>query len=127
MSEVSKIVSGAILGLDTEVITVNSRLYRISPPTIARIAGAAYRLSSVKDGNTLKEVLETVNGAPEAAKALSWFITGDESLTDELMEGTYEEIVRGLETAYSLVSAGNFMRLSALAKSVANLTAKPKP
>ena len=69
--------------------------------------------------NSLKEI-------KSAATALSWFIQGDEALTDELCHGTLEEIAEGLEVAFSLIGVGNFIKLSGLAKNVATLTAKQK-
>ena len=61
-----------------------------------------------------------------AAHALSWLIKGDDSLFDEFINGTFEEIVDALETAYSLISTQSFLKLSGLAKNVVNLTAKQK-
>lgn len=126
MGEASKLVSGAILGVDSTHVTINGVRYSIAPPTIGRIAGAAYHLSDIKDGKTLKEVIGSINEAANAAKALSFFIIGDTSLYAELSKGTFDEIVTGLEAAYSMISAQNFIRLSALSRSVANLTAKQK-
>jgi len=54
------------------------------------------------------------------------FIKGNDSLFDELLKGTFNEIVEGLEIAFSLISAENFYKLSILAKNVQNLTAKQK-
>ena len=62
-----------------------------------------------------------------AAHALSWFIKRERYLLfDELLKGTFNEIVEGLEIAFSLISAENFYKLSILAKNVQNLTAKQK-
>ena len=126
MSQASKIISSTIIGLDTVTIIVAGKNYIISPPTIHRIAGAAAYLSDLDNGQTLRDVIGGVNKAPEAAKALSCFICGDTSKYPELAKGTFDEIVNGLEKAYSLVSAKNFTTLSALARSVATLTAKHK-
>lgn len=126
MDNVSKIISSAIVGLDSVTVRVAGKVYIIEAPTIHRIAGAATYLSDIQDGNTLKDVIGGINNAGNAAKALSWFICGNTSKFRELAKGTFDEIVEGLEKAYSLVSAKNFTKLSALAKSVAVLTAKPK-
>lgn len=112
--------------MDSANIMVNGKRYVVSPPTIHRIASAAYYLSGINDGKTIKEVLSSVNEASNVTRALSCLIAGDVSLYDELSQATFDEVVNALEVAYSLVSAKNFTRLSALARSVATLTAKQK-
>ena len=122
----AKIVSSAILGMDFRVIIVNCKSYIVTPPTIKKIAGAAYWLSDVKDGKDMRELLAAINNVEPLAHALSWFIQGDDSLFEELSNGTLDEVVDGLESAYSLLSTKNFLRLSVLAKNVAELTAKQR-
>ena len=122
----AKIVSSAILGMDFKVVIVNGKSYIVTPPTIKKIAGAAYWLSDVKDGKNIKELLASINNVEPLAHALSWFIQGNDSLFEELSNGTLDEVVDGLESAYSLLSTKNFLRLSVLAKNVASLTAKQR-
>lgn len=122
----AKIVSSAILGMDFKVIVVNNKSYVLTPPTIKKIAGASYYLSDIGQGNTIRELLLTINNAEAISHALSWFIKGDDSLFEELSKGTMNEIVDGLDTAYSLISTDSFLKLSVLAKNVANLTAKQR-
>jgi hypothetical protein len=122
----AKIVSSAILGMDFKVVIVNGKSYIVTPPTIKKIAGAAYWLSDVKDGKNIKELLVSINNVEPLAHALSWFIQGNDSLFEELSNGTLNEVIDGLESAYSLLSTKNFLRLSVLAKNVASLTAKQR-
>lgn len=122
----AKVVSAALLGLDGETVIVAGHAYHILPPTIKRIAQAAYHLSDMKEATTLKELFESVGDSDCICKALSCLIAGDESLSENLMEGTLAEVVHALEVAYSLASVENFWRLSALARNVAKLTAKQK-
>ena len=122
----AKIVSSAILGMDFKVVVVNGKSYIVTPPTIKKIAGAAYWLSDVKDGKNIKELLASINNVEPLAHALSWFIQGNDSLFEELSNGTLDEVIDGLESAYSLLSTKNFLRLSVLAKNVASLTAKQR-
>jgi len=127
MSQGSKIVSSALLGLDIKTIVVNGKAYVVHPPTIKKLSGAAYYLSDIEEGNDVSAVLRTITGgAPSAAKALSWLIQGDEELYKEFEDATLEEIAKGLETALSLISTEGFIRLSGLTRSVATLIAKPK-
>lgn len=122
----AKIVSSAILGMDFKVVIVNGKSYIVTPPTIKKIAGAAYWLSDVKDGKNIKELLASINNVEPLAHALSWFIQGNDSLFEELSNGTLNEVIDGIESAYSLLSTKNFLRLSVLAKNVASLTAKQR-
>lgn len=124
MNKAAKVVCGAILGMDAKTVIVNNKAYYIAPPTIHKIAGAVYYLSDMEEGQTMREVLMSLKDVQLAAHALSWFIRGNDSLFEELCNGTLDEIVDALEVAYSLVSAENFIKLSALAKNVASLTAK---
>lgn len=122
----SKIVTGAIVGLDFKTILVNGKAYAVFPPTIARIAGATYYLSDLGKADTLNEVLKTLSEAEKGAKALSWLVKGDESLSEEFIQASFEDVVNGLEIALSLISAESFIKLSTLARSVLGLTAKQR-
>lgn len=122
----AKIVNSSIIGSDFKTIVVNNKSYIVSPPTIHRIAGAGYYLANFPECNTLHDILVSLKDMDNAAHALSWFIKGNDSLFDELLKGTFNEIVEGLEIAFSLISAENFYKLSILAKNVQNLTAKQK-
>lgn len=127
MSKASKLVADAILGEDSVTIMVNGKTYCISPPTIIKLVKAAKYLNSFEEGKTLAEVLGMLKNLYDACKALSVFIQGDESISDELSKGTLEEVVNGLQTAYSLISIKDFQTLSILAKSAARMIAKPRP
>lgn len=122
----AKIVSAAILGLDGETVVIAGRAYHILPPTIKRIAQAAFYLSDMGEANSLKGMLMSIGRPQPLCNALSCFIKGDESLCEELMEGTLDEITDALDVAYSLASVENFWQLSALARNVASLTAKQR-
>lgn len=127
MSKASKIISSAILGLDFRRIVVNGKVYTIKPPTIGVLASASYYLSDIGEGNTISDVLLTITGGAEsAARALSCFIKGDDSLYGEFKNAEFDEIIKGLEEALSLINTESFTRLSALTRNVAMLTAKPK-
>lgn len=127
MSKASKLVADAILGEDSVTTMVNGKTYCISPPTIIKLVKAAKYLDSFEEGKTLAEVLGMLKNLDDACKALSVFIQGDESISDELSKGTLEEVVNGLQTAYSLISIKDFQTLSILAKSAARMIAKPRP
>nr|DAU82799.1 MAG TPA: hypothetical protein [Caudoviricetes sp.] len=125
-NEGARMVASAIVGLDYRIIVVNDKSYIIHPPTIAKIAGATYWLCEAGDGKTLREILVSLSKSENLTKALSWFIQGNEDLGEELTKGTLDEIVNGIEAAFSMIEAQNFMKLSALQKSASLLVAKPK-
>ena len=122
----AKIVSAAIIGLDGETVVIAGRAYHILPPTIKRLAQAAYYLSDMGEAETLRGLLMSVGNPEPLCNALSCLIRDDESLRDELMEGTMDEVAEAMEVAYSLASVENFWKLSALARNVASLTARQR-
>lgn len=122
----AKLVSSAIVGLDYRVIVVNDKSYIIQPPTIAKIAGATFWLTDFGGGTTLRDILKSLAKSESLTKALSWFIQGNDELSEELSNGTIDEIINGVEAAFTLIDASNFMKLSALQRSAKLLVAKPK-
>ena len=123
--DAAKIVNAAVLGKDFETVIVNGKAYVINPPTIHKMAGAGYYLSDLK-GATVMDMLRSLKDVKQASLALSWLIKGDESLSDELARGEFDEVVEALAVGLSMVSTENFYKLSVLAKNVATLTAKER-
>lgn len=123
--EGANLIAGAIAGLDYKVVLVKDKAYILKPPTIHRIAGASYWLTEMGDAKTLRDLLATLDKAENLAKALSWFIQGDDALAEELAEGSLPEIIDALEVAFSLIDAANFIKLSALVRSAKLLIVKP--
>lgn len=126
MDNAAKIVNSAVLGMDFETAIINGKAYVIMPPTIKKIAGAGYYLSDLGNGDTMKDMIASLPNIGNSAHALSWFIQGDDSLYDELSNGTLEEVTDALSKAVSMISAENFCKLSVLVRNVQNLTAKAK-
>lgn len=124
--DAAKIVSSAVLGKDFETVVVNGKAYIINPPTIHKIACAGYYLSVVKEVDTVMDIIRSLKDMKKVSMALSCLISGDESLSDELSEGSFDEVVKALTVGLSMLSSENFLRLSVLAKNVASLTAKAK-
>lgn len=98
----------------------------INAPTIHKIAGAGYYLSGFEECKTVMDMLRSLKDVGAAPRALSFFIQGDDSLYDELSQGTFDEVVEALAIGISMISVENFYKLSVLAKNVALLTAKQK-
>lgn len=126
MNQAAKIVSASIIGADFVNVMVNNKAYSIFPPTIHKLAGAGMYLSELGDEQSLKDMIKSINSSDNLAHALSWLIQDDDSLFEELSQGTFDELVDAINVAYSLISVENFMKLSTLAKNVAKLIANQK-
>ncbi len=122
----TRLVASALLGLDAETVTIGGKAYTVHPPTIERIAGAALHLTPFASVGTLADAFNAMGDLAEAAEALSWFINGDGSLKAELAKGTLHEVTTALAVAVRLMDVADFSALSALARNVSRLTAKPK-
>lgn len=122
----AKLVSEAITGMDFRTVIVGGKSYTVYPPTIHKLAGAISYLSGVQEADNLKDVLLSLGESEAYSKALSWLIAGDESMSDELAKGTYEENVNALDEALSMIDSKVFLKAVSLAKNVSLLAAKPK-
>ena len=128
MSIASKLVSTAIIGGDYSLIYVNGKAYPIQPPTIKKLAGAISCISELDlgDNGTLKDMFIAAKDSKAYSKALSWFITGDLSLSEELSEGTFEEVIDALSSVLELVGVNPFLKAASLTKNASLLAASPR-
>lgn len=128
MSKASKLVSDAIIGADYTIVYVNGKAYPIKPPTIHKLAGAISCISGLELGEqgTLKDMLLSAKDCKAYAKALSWFIKGNQSLNAELSKGTLEEVVKALTIAFDLVGINPFLTAASLTRSASLLAASPR-
>lgn len=126
MNKGSKIASASIIGADFINVMVGGKCYTVFPPTVHKLAGAGIYLSDFGDEQTVRDVIGSVNNADKLAHALSWLVNDDDSLFDELSQGTFDELVDAISEAYSLISVENFTKLSTLAKNVSRLIANQK-
>lgn len=128
MSKASKIVSDAIIGNGFSIVYVNSKAYTIHPPTIKTLAGAISCISDLDlgDNATLKDMLLSAKDCKAYAKALSWFINGNQSLSAELYKGTFEEVVDALSSAFDLVGVNPFLKAASLTRNASLLAASPR-
>lgn len=122
----TELTSKALLGLDGENILVGGNVYYIQPPTIKKIVGAGLYLADFGKEKTIGEYFANLGNMGNACKALSWLIQGDESLTENLSLGTFEEVVSGIEKGIGLMGVENFYKLSLLGKSVQMTIAKQR-
>lgn len=126
MNKAAKEVGSAIMQMDFRTVVVGGKAYTVMPPTIEKIASVGYYFSEAKDGGSIKEVIASLADARLWAHALSWLIEGNDSLYDTFCKADANELVDALVESLSLISAENFLKLLALTKNVARLTAKPK-
>ncbi len=128
MSKASKLVSDAVIGNDFSIVYVNSKAYTIHPPTIKVLAGAISCISDLElgDNATLKDMLLSAKDCKAYARALSWFIKGNLSLSAELSKGTFEEVVDALSSAFDLVGVTPFLKAASLTRNASLLAASPR-
>lgn len=128
MSKASKLISGAIIGADYTLVYVNNKAYPVNPPTIRRLAGAIHCVSDLDfdDKGTLKDMFLSAKDCEAYAKALSWFVAGDLSLSEEFQEGTFEDVVDALSSALDLVGVNPFLKAASLTRNASLLAASPK-
>lgn len=126
MNQAAKIVSAAIIGADFITVLVNDKPYTVYPPTINKLSGAGFYLNGMGDEQTVRDIINSINNSEKLCHAFSWLVKGDDSLFEELSQGTFDELVDAVSAAYSLVSVENFTKLSVLAKNVAKLVANQR-
>lgn len=126
MNQGAKIISESIIDSDFRTVIVGGKSYTVYPPTVHKLAGAISHLSNIQDAESLREVLLSLGDSEAYSKALSWLVAGDESLSEELAKGTYEENVNALEEALSMIDSKVFLKAVSLAKNVSLLAAKPR-
>lgn len=126
MNQGAKIISESITGMDFRTVIVGGKSYTVYPPTIYKLSGAISHLSGVQEAENLKNVLLSLGESETYSKALSWLIAGDESLSEELAKGTYEENVNALDEALSMIDSKVFLKAVSLARNVSLLAAKPR-
>lgn len=128
MSKASKLVSNAIIGADYTIVYVSGKAYPVHPPTIHRLAGAISCISDLEfsDSATLKDMLLSAKDCKAYAKALSWFIKGNQSLSAELSKGTFEEVLNALSSAFDLIGVTPFLKAASLTRNASLLAASQK-
>lgn len=126
MNTGAKIISESIIGMDFRTLIVGGKSYTVYPPTIHKLAGAISHLSNIQDAESLRDILLSLGESEAYSKALSWMITGDESLSDELSHGTMDEVVDALDETLSMIDSKVFLKAVSLAKNVSLLAAKPR-
>ena len=124
----AKVISDSIVGKDFQTVIINNDPYTIYPPTIHRIAGAISCLSSVNVGDckSFDDVFSFFKDINMQARALSWMINDDESLSDKLNKGTFGDVSKALSVAFSLVSTEVFLQAVNLTRNAIQLAAKEK-
>lgn len=127
MNQAAKIVSDALLGMDFKNVGIGGMIYTIKPPTIKVICRAISHFSKI--GMEGDNIMEAIKELPEATedmlKGISCFICGNEDLTKDLKNGTFEEIKNALEVCFSMMDISAFQCVSSM-KNVSMLAAKPK-
>ncbi len=124
-NEAAKIVSESLIGASYVTITMGSKAYTLYPPTIKRLCQAIRHFSEIDiQGESILDALgEIPNATEHILKGLSCLLCGNESLAEELSEGSFAEMKMALKEAICLVGTDPF-ECAALARSVAEVAAK---
>ena len=126
MSKASKLISEAIVGGDYILVYVNGKAYPVSPPTIKKLAGAISCISELDFTEGGKEMLLSAKDCKAYAQALSWLVNGDLSLSEELFDGTFKEVVDALSSVLDLVGIDPFLKAVSLTRNASLLAASPR-
>lgn len=126
MNNGAKTVADAITRLDFRTFVAGGKAYMLYPPTIERLCGAISHLSQMKDAETVRDVLLSLGDMDKYSKALSWLVTGDETLSGEFAKCSIGEVVDALEMAIGMIGVEVFLKAASLARSVSLLAARPK-
>lgn len=127
MNNAAKIVSDALLGLDFKNVEIGGMVYTIKSPTIKVICSAIRYFSKVEMNGD--NIIDAINSIPEITEdmlnGLSCFICGNESLSKDLLNGTFEEIKDAVQVCFSMMDISAF-QCASLMKNVSMLAARPK-
>lgn len=85
-----------------------------------------YYLADYGGEKTIADYFAKMKDMSKLAKAVSWLIQGDESLEEELQEGTLADLTEAIEIGVGLMGVENFPRLSRSGKSVQTMIAKQR-
>lgn len=120
-----EMVSSALLGSDAEVIVVGGKVHIAHPPTIKKITGAAPYLKGVAEAGTVGDLVGAL-AKEDLALALSWLLDGNAMRKEEFMDADVNEVASGITAVLNMIDPGNFSRLSAFARNVRSLIARPR-
>lgn len=120
----ARLVTSALLGLDGESAIVGGKCYYIKPPTIKKIVACAHYLGEFGNEDSIGDYIRKLPNLADVCKGLSYLIKGDDSLVEQLQEGTLDEIIQAVETGIGLIGTRNFLKLSVLSRNVSGLIAR---
>lgn len=107
------------------VFIIGGRSYNVSDPTIEKLSLAGKEFEEVPENvSSFSEAFE-IMGKEKLCKVLSYLISGDLSLTEELSYGSKSELVLTLGTIYGRLK-DKAAKASKIASSISMLVAKPK-
>lgn len=122
MNQAAKKVSDSLLSSDYKTIIIANKAYTVYPPTIKTICKIISHFSCVKD---VYEGLEDIElSRKELVNGISCFICSDESLSEELSNGTWNELKNVMDELIPLLTPDDFFVCAALARNVAAMAAQ---
>lgn len=136
MNQASKIVSEALLGIDSQTIFMCGKAYEIKSPTMSVMCAGFAHWSDVildfKDQTNLSAALQMPNNLQAMLKGVSFFVDSlnGERLYKEWMNSeigvSLEELNIAVATILSLIDTKGFFLIAQSCLSATKIIAKPK-
>lgn len=138
MNEAAKLVSEALLGLDSQTVFLCGKAYEIKPPTIKIMCLGLKEWANIdlnlKNQTNISLALQIPENAKHQLKGISHFIAGDTPLADKLYNEwltvdpgvTQDELDIAVDTILSLIDKEKVFRNAQECLSAAKITARPK-
>ena len=104
---------------------IGKETYNLISPTIKGTDMAIKSLGEITDKENIYEIL-IEKDKDKLCNALSYFISGDLSLTKKLNKGSKEEIAEAIKSLIIDIMQPALLQLSHIAKQLSSITAKPK-
>lgn len=138
MNEAAKLVSEALLGLDSQTVFLCGKAYEIKPPTIKIMCLGLKEWANIdlnlKNQTNISLALQIPENAKHQLKGISHFIAGDTPLADKLYNEwltvdpgvTQDELNIAIDVILGLIDTKNFFLYANSALSAARIIANPK-
>lgn len=138
VNEAAKLVSEALLGLDSQTVFLCGKAYEIKPPTIKTMCLGLSEWAKIdlnlKEQTNLSMALQIPENAKRQLKGISRFIAGDTPVADKIYNEwisdepgvTKEELNFAIDTILELIGTESFFKYAQSCLSATKIIARPK-
>ena len=138
VNEAAKLVSEALLGLDSKTIFLCGKAYEIKPPTIKTMCLGLNEWAKIdlnlKEQTNLSMALQIPENAKRQLKGISRFIAGDTPVAEKIYNEwisdepgvTQEELNFAIDTILELIGTESFFKYAQSCLSATKIIARPK-